>query len=176
MNVVGLDLSLRSTGIADADGTVRVVRTSELRGMQRIDVIQTAVVRALDGVDLVAVEGYAMAARGRSVFALGEVGGVVRHTIWVLGHAWIDVPPTSLKRYATGRGDANKIAMVIAARDRLGYEGGDTDEADALWLRAIGLAVAGAPLVKLPQTHLAALAGVQANAGRPTMQGETHGR
>lgn len=40
----------------------------------------------------------------------------------------------TIKRHATGKGNANKEAMIAAARERLGYEGQSDDEADALWL------------------------------------------
>lgn len=39
-----------------------------------------------------------------------------------------------IKKFATGKGNANKDAMVKAARERLGYDGDDDNEADALWI------------------------------------------
>lgn len=67
------------------------------------------------------------------------------------------VTAASLKTFATGRGNADKIAMVVAARDRLGYEGENDNEADAIWLCELGMRIAGMPTIKLPQTHLRAL-------------------
>lgn len=46
------------------------------------------------------------------------------------------VYPTTLKKFATGRGNAPKGAMLAAARERLGYRGLDDNEADALWILA----------------------------------------
>jgi len=43
-------------------------------------------------------------------------------------------PSTEIKRFATGKGSANKILMIEAAREKLGYKGDDDNEADALWL------------------------------------------
>lgn len=41
---------------------------------------------------------------------------------------------TEIKKFATGKGNANKPAMIKAAKDKLGYLGDDDNEADALWL------------------------------------------
>ena len=40
----------------------------------------------------------------------------------------------TLKKYATGKGNAKKPDMLAAARTKLGYAGSDDNEADALWL------------------------------------------
>ena len=40
----------------------------------------------------------------------------------------------TLKKFATGKGNADKSAMIEAARQKLGYQGNSDDEADALWL------------------------------------------
>lgn len=39
-----------------------------------------------------------------------------------------------IKKHATGKGNCSKAAMVAAAQEKLGYEGEDDNEADALWL------------------------------------------
>lgn len=149
---VGLDLSLRATGIAHVDGHVEVVRTGHLRGMTRLHVVRSHVSDALaQEPQLVAIEGYAFGAHGRAVISLGELGGLVRYETWRRDIRYVEVTPLQLKKYATGyaRG-VSKTAMVIAARDRLGYEGESDDEADALWLRALALDVLGEPLAVMP--------------------------
>jgi Holliday junction resolvasome RuvABC endonuclease subunit len=40
----------------------------------------------------------------------------------------------SVKRHATGNGNAKKEAMMKNARAKLGYEGTNEDEVDALWV------------------------------------------
>lgn len=154
MQAIGLDLSLRATGIARVDGTAMVVHTGHLRGMPRLDVVRMHVVRALAAQpDLVAVERYAYGARGSAVVSLGELGGVIRHAIWSAGLPYVEVAPSQLKLYATGKAQAGKTAMVIAARDLLGYEGDDADAADSLWLRAMALDFLGDPLVEVSATR-----------------------
>lgn len=152
--VMGLDLSLRHTGIADCDGFVGTVTTGNLRGAPRIAVIWDHIEMGLWApCDLAVIEGYANAAQGSSLLDLAELGGIIK---WQLYHAdvtFVVIPPAQLKIYATGTGQANKAMMVSSARERLGYERHDDNEADALWLRALGLDLLGAPVVKLPQTH-----------------------
>jgi len=41
---------------------------------------------------------------------------------------------TEIKKFATGKGNAGKPAMIKAAADKLGYQGNDDNEADALWI------------------------------------------
>lgn len=38
-----------------------------------------------------------------------------------------------IKKYATGKGNAGKPAMIAAAQKKLGYQGENDNEADALW-------------------------------------------
>jgi Holliday junction resolvasome RuvABC endonuclease subunit len=168
--VVGLDLSLESTGVAFASGECRTVDTKDLRGTERLCEVRQAVRDALDvcdrAPDLVLVEGYSFASKGRALFQLGELGGIVRmiladEAVMSPELAWGVVPPNAIKKYATGKGTANKIGMVVAARERLSYGGLSDDEADALWLRAMGLDLLGSPVVTMPKVNRSALAAVE---------------
>lgn len=162
--VVGLDLSLTSTGIAYANGTVEHLETDKDRDVERLALILDRVRGALDVAeqppDLAVIEGYGY--HGTKVgFAMGELGGLVRYHLWTDRTPYVVVPPNRLKLYALGKGggkNTDKTAMVVAARERLAYDGLQDDEADALWLRAYGLDLLGAPLIALPQAHRAALA------------------
>ena len=46
----------------------------------------------------------------------------------------LPVPSTTLKKWATGSGHANKVAMILAAKNYLGRNPEDDNEADALAL------------------------------------------
>lgn len=162
--VVGLDLSLRSTGICYASGELALVKPEDLRGMERVEYVLDAVRLACDcwesAPDLVVIEGYTYNTT-KSAHVLGELGGVVRHWLWSEAIPYCVVAPGSLKKYATGRGDAKKTPMVVAARERLGILTEEDDEADALWLRAVGRELLGAPLVQLPKLNVGALGGLE---------------
>ena len=51
-----------------------------------------------------------------------------------LGIEYVEHSSSSIKKFATGNGNAKKHMMVAAAQERLGYTGNDDNEADALWM------------------------------------------
>jgi Holliday junction resolvasome RuvABC endonuclease subunit len=157
VNVIGLDLSLTSTGIATIDGTESL--TTKLRGVERLDYlldrIQSLVIHT-DGPLLVAIEGYSFGSKGRAVFNIGELGGVVRLMLFREGIPFVEVPPSNIKMYATGKGNANKDAVLVEGVKRLGLSCGN-DEMDAAWMRALVLDKLGDPIVKVPESHRRAL-------------------
>ncbi len=168
-NAVGLDLSLTGTGVARADGTVAVIKTNPHaypHPMERINAIMSQAFDHILGTDelpdLVVIEGYSYGSQSSQAHSIGQLGGVIKHELWKDRVPVAIVPPSNLKKYATGRGNADKVAMIIAARERLSYDGQENNEADALWLRQIGLHRLGdVRAVPLPQTHLAALQKVE---------------
>jgi len=160
--VMGLDPSLTATGVALPNGETRIIVPGKCckRGMPRLRRIRDAVMALVKehDVNLVMIEGYSYGSRYSHAHSLGELGGVLRLAIFEHpGVEYIDVPPSSLKKYATGKGNANKELVLVNAIKRLDYKGHDNNEADALWLRALGLEVDGRPMVDLPKTHLEAL-------------------
>jgi len=73
------------------------------------------------GADLIVIEDYAMSAKGR-VFHLGENCGLLKHKLWNNGLKFTVVAPTALKKFATGKGNADKCAMVDAFKRRTGID------------------------------------------------------
>lgn len=170
--IVGLDASLTATGLAPPDGgsVTLSVRTT---GAARLYELTTAIHGWVSGnVDLVAIEGYSYASRN-GTHQLGELGGCIRLDLWRAGIPYVEIPPNSLKKYATGRGNASKDEMLAAAIRRLGYEGHDHNQADALWLRemardaygerwqaAHGPGALNPALPRVPASHRAALTAI----------------
>ncbi len=124
--VLGVDLSLAATGLAHPDGTTSVV-TSTGTGTDRLVSVRHPVLAAATGVDLVVVEGPAFG-RAQGMHLLGQLAGIVYLALDEAGIAWSLVPPASVKRYATGRGNAGKAEVLAAAICRLGYPGHDDNE------------------------------------------------
>ena len=64
----------------------------------------------LMGCDQIAIEGYSMGSKGK-VFHIAENTGVLKYKIYNLGIPLEVVPPTTVKKFATGRGNADKELM-----------------------------------------------------------------
>jgi Holliday junction resolvasome RuvABC endonuclease subunit len=143
---LGIDASLEGTGLSlvSGAGTVRrmtTVNPKGVRGMARLAMIKAATIDCLtqhsssDPVAGAAIEGYAYNAVNQA-FSLGEVGGVLRLLLHEHGIAYVDVPPVSLKKYATGSTQADKTAMMAAAV-AAGVAPEDHNQADAYFLALI---------------------------------------
>jgi crossover junction endodeoxyribonuclease RuvC len=84
------------------------------------------------GVTHVFIEGYAYASSG-SVIALAELGGILR---WhLLEFAAVEVPPSSVKKFAAGSGNAKKeiVAAEISRRYNVSLASADEYDSYAIW-------------------------------------------
>lgn len=64
-------------------------------------------------VSTVYIEGYAFGAVGR-VFQIAENTGLLKYSIWNNGTPYHTFAPTEVKKYATGKGNANKEKLYDA--------------------------------------------------------------
>lgn len=165
MRVIGIDPSLTATGVADATGGLHTIVSKPDGGTVADRARRLATIWAhlrplrLDGAHLVVIEGPAFSRQG-------QAGVHLRAGLWwhivtrlhAVGVPVAEVAPTALKKYATGKGNADKSDMRLALYKRAGLDVSSDDEVDAWWLRQMGLVHLGDPdAVPLPQTHLAAL-------------------
>lgn len=141
MRIVGLDLSLTATGFADETGlsTVKVQippHANETERMRRLHSIVKELDRRCRTADVVVLEGYAFGAKtNREV--MGELGGVVKVVMLQRGVPFVVPPPALLKKFATGKGNASKDEVLIAAVRYFPetHQPTNNNEADAAWLR-----------------------------------------
>lgn len=77
---------------------------------QRYGNITTWVLGLLEEGDVVYMEGYSMGSTGR-VFNIAENAGLLKHYLWKMKYEYNIVPPTVIKKFATGKGNANKQAL-----------------------------------------------------------------
>lgn len=169
MLVLGVDSSLTATGYAWAPGRVGTLSCS-LVGLPRIRWQRESLgalvahLRRHERLALAVLEGPAYAMRTQR--GQHERAGLWWHLLDELDAMGVPVaiaPPTCVKMLALGKGggaDTGKLEVVVAARDRLGYRGTDDNEADALWCAAAGYQRLGAPMAKLPASHLRGLDGI----------------
>lgn len=158
--VVGLDLSLTSTGVAVESETFTLQPT--MTGMARLAWLREMLLSHLADLSspVVCVEGYSFGSRNSQAHAAGELGGVVRLALWDAEIPFVDVPPTCRAKFATGRGNASKAEVVSAVSARTGivWSGkGADDRCDAWILQECGLVHFGAPRFAWPAVNVSAL-------------------
>lgn len=165
--VLGIDPSLTATGVADPDGNTYTIKTKAKDGDYRlIQIFQEISSEASFGVRYAVIED--LPTHAMSAGKTGMSQGVVRAALCDWNIPFVTVPPATLKKYATGKGNADKAAMALALKERTGLELADDNQVDAWWLRAIGLQLLRFPCVNLPQSQVDALGKLKVPAGWPT--------
>lgn len=140
LTVIGIDQALRNVGfcvnnVVDEKLTGMVFKEPKLRGSERLSSLRRRImpyIRAFRP-DLVALEGYAYDAENR-LADLGEIGGILRVELYDLKIAHIVVPPTTLKQFVTGTGNASKDKMINFVHKHYGYLTNNDNIADAVGL------------------------------------------
>lgn len=141
LRVLGLDLSITAPGIALPNGATYTIKTNPKDGDRRLQHIVDNIGIALDegpdgigdGVDLAVIED--LPTHAKSAGITGMVHGAIRLTLLDFNTPYVLVTPATLKAFATGKGNADKTAMAIAALKRTGREFADDNQVDAAWLR-----------------------------------------
>lgn len=136
MNILGVDLSLTSTGIS-ANGKTGII-TTPAKGSERLSIISLAILDAVieNSIQLVAIEGYSFASRNSQAHSIGELGGVVRMRLWERNIPYVDIPPTCRAKFATGRGNAAKTEVMssVSAKTGLVFSGKGADDMCDAWI------------------------------------------
>jgi len=80
--------------------------------MQRYDTISSYFLDRImeNEVDKVYMEDYSLGSKGR-VFHIAENTGVLKYRMWSFGIPFQTIPPTVIKKFASGKGNANKERM-----------------------------------------------------------------
>lgn len=176
--VVGLDLSLTSTGYAfvldgkvDGGGTIKskgkkgdTVRSKALRLMQ---ITNSALARVVGAdADLVVIEAPSFGSTTGQQHERGGLWWMVATELSARGFPIATVAPTTRAKYGTGNGRASKDEVLAAVIGRYRDLPGDwaitgNDVADAVLLAAMGSRHLGVPVEAdgLPQRNLEAMGG-----------------
>ena len=87
---------------------------------ERYDTISSWAVDVCYGCDEIALEGYAYAAKGR-VFHIAENTGILKYKFFQASIPVDVIPPSEVKKKATGNGNASKEDMHAAFIQDTGY-------------------------------------------------------
>lgn len=141
MKIMGLDLSITCAGVGLPDQTTLAVRPpARITGDDRLEYLADHIGLAARtaGAELVVIEDLTGLYKGEAARTMPMVHGAVRLELKRHRLPYMLLNASSLKRFATGSGNADKTAMAMAAYKRLGREYGTNDECDADWLRIAG--------------------------------------
>lgn len=164
MRVLAIDPGLVTLAWARSDGRFGALKPGARRDVDRLLWLRDAVLHLVSAWShtVVVLERPSFASRGNAVVSLGELHGVLKVALREAGVPVAVVAPGTLKRYASGRGNAPKELVLVEAVKRLGYDGSDHNVADALFLLHMALDYYGLPgAVQMPKAHRAALEAVQ---------------
>lgn len=169
MRILGVDSSLTGCGLARIDVTLPpaskidsttadeiLVCTVKAPGpklktrreySRRIAHVVDRVEAAMEDVDLIVIEDLAYGARGSSAFVLPWLWGRIHDSAEKLDRPIVKVGLSQIKKYATGKGNADKD-MVIAAmvRNFPAVNITNDNESDALCAALIGCRAMGFPI------------------------------
>lgn len=167
LRIAGLDLSLTSTGVAliQPGGPVSVHRiqpppAAKATVHERLKCLYTEVRQLVAGATHITVEGPSFGSN-QGQHKLGGMWWIVMHVLWLDNPdaEVVKVSPTTLKVYATGRGnklEKDEVAIAVVRR----YPKVDirnNDMADAWVLAAMTADQLGCPVVEVPKDHRRAL-------------------
>lgn len=155
MKIIGIDPSLTATAVCiwdtelpdDQPVVMRVFTSKPAEGVKaRIeryqnlveDVAETIIIHNARNNSVVFLEGYSATMKGNALFSLCEFGGLLRQRFVDLPKEVIEVPPTSLKKFVCGTGNAKKELMIGHVCKRWGHLFETSDEADAFSLAMLG--------------------------------------
>jgi Holliday junction resolvasome RuvABC endonuclease subunit len=148
---IGIDASLTGTAMVQINNLGEVV--TELHGLgyslpkdadvwaqaDRCRIIADGIINFLSDRPHSAIEGYSFGSNGMRTLQIAELGGMVRGRI--LQQGWTNrptiIPPKTLKKFACGKGNADKDQVGEGVDHNWGYRHSDDNVIDAYVLAQI---------------------------------------
>lgn len=154
---LGMDLSLTGSALSHSwseGGTVKAQVLEEIGSrpadlcmhrVQRYEVMTSVLLKWVDKLnpELVVIEGYAFGSGSGKSMDRGEFGGIVRWELYHRGIQMVEVTPTQLKKFLTGKGNADKSHIISVLSREYDREFFSDNKADSFGLALLGGFVAG---------------------------------
>lgn len=150
--VAGIDPSLACTAIAVWTPQSIRVKTIATKNhgstvsdrIKRLEFIAATTMKFLRhyGANRIYIEGYAFASNKAGHSAIVELGGILRWHLVDLGPV-AEVPPTTLKKFATGKGNGPKDMVAAHLTKRYGVLFDENNSYDAYGLARLGMVAEG---------------------------------
>jgi crossover junction endodeoxyribonuclease RuvC len=163
MIVVGIDPSLTGTGIivlrnGELGKALTTKNEPKLGTLKRVKKIGDEIFGIINNLTndaeteweapaLIVIEGFSYGSKGRGVFDIAYLGWRIREELERYRTEddipWLEVSPSQVKQFATGKGNANKEVVLQQVYKRWGVELTDNNQSDAYVLAQIGWAYLG---------------------------------
>jgi len=89
---------------------------------ERYETIADWAMDKMIGCNQIAIEGYSFGSKGSRLFQIAENTGVLKYKIYHEGYPLEIIPPTTIKKFATGKGNASKEQMHTAFVKETGFK------------------------------------------------------
>lgn len=147
MRFIGIDPST-ATGLVELDGLGNVIRKEEVildTGMfstaAQIKDYGKKIVDSLPSDCLVCIEGFSFGSKGQGVSTQYGVGFAIRFALIERGMVWVESPPSQVKKFATGKGNASKESMILPLYKHWNFEHDSDNVRDAFVLAQMALSI-----------------------------------
>jgi crossover junction endodeoxyribonuclease RuvC len=149
MHVLGIDSSTYTALVSIGESfpldkvTSRLLHFDNKKDWDRVQSIAVGTANFLDEVsgtyglpEVVCIEGYTTH-RASNIALLVSIGTVIRQVLHSRGLQWYSIPPSTLKHWVCGKGNAKKPEMMAKVHERWGYKTSSDDIADAYALARV---------------------------------------
>jgi crossover junction endodeoxyribonuclease RuvC len=163
MRYVGIDPSTK-TGLVIFDGDEVLLQEeiipSEEKDPDRLIEIADKVLGifkrfGISYTDAICIEGFSFGSKGQGVSIQYGIGWAIRVELVRNGYTYYEIPPTSVKKFATGTGNVKKENMILPIYKRWGFEDDSDNVRDAFVLAKMAQGLKG--IVKLTKEQKDAL-------------------
>jgi crossover junction endodeoxyribonuclease RuvC len=146
MRFVGIDPSTKTGLVILEDNKVHTaveITSKEKRDPHRFMDIAKTVMKYITEHDVICIEGFSYSSKGSAVSVQYGIGWILRSELIKVGLSYYEVPPSSVKKFATGKGNAKKDELVLPIYKRWGFEHNSDNVRDAFVLAQIARALNG---------------------------------
>ncbi|MBW3114204.1 hypothetical protein KYJ26_20260 [Bacillus sp. MCCB 382] len=138
---VGIDPSTK-TGLVILNRDGEIINQQEVRSKLKSDPdrfvdLADLIMEELHPNDIIAIEGFSYGSKGRGVSTQYGIGWMIRAELYKRGYEYIEVSPSAVKKFATGKGNEKKDNMTVPIYKHWGFEHPSDNVRDAFVLAQI---------------------------------------
>lgn len=151
--ILAIDPSLTNTAVVLGDAVSYRLMTfssknlgdSVVSRVQRCEQLVSSVIEMAQTheIEAIFIEGYSFGSKGSGIYQIAEYGGLLRWHLVDLTERIFEVAPSTLKKFATGKGTGPKDMVAAHLAKRYGVLLEDNDSYDAFGLYQLGLVAEG---------------------------------